>query len=121
MRPAMRFGRRFLRDRRGAAAVEFGLVVTPLLLLMLGIIEGGRMLWTQNALHYAVEEAARCYAVNGNVCPTPASAKTFASTRAGLTIDSSVFTVANAACGKQASASYPFNFLTTLLNYSVTL
>ncbi len=60
-------------DIRGVAAVEFALIVLPLLLMVLGIIDGGRMLWTQNSLQYAVEQAARCAVVNSKTtCSTAA-------------------------------------------------
>jgi len=48
--------------RRGAAAVEFGLVLPIVLTAIFGIIEGGRLIYTQTALHFAAQEATR-YAV----------------------------------------------------------
>ena len=47
--------RRFRRDRRGQALVEFALVVPILLLLVLGIIDFGRA-WN---LHQTITDAAR--------------------------------------------------------------
>jgi len=38
------------RDRRGASAVEFGLVMIPLMMLSFGVIEVSRMLWSYQAL-----------------------------------------------------------------------
>ena len=113
--------RRLLSDRAGAAAVEFALIVPAFLLLLLGIMELGRLMWTQNALHYAVEEAARCSAVDTNVCSSTSTAKSFAAGRSGLAFATSVFTVTQASCGWQVSASYPFSFVGFLSEYSVTL
>jgi Flp pilus assembly protein TadG len=42
--------RRFGRANGGAAAVEFALVVGPLLLLIFGVFEFGRLLWTREAI-----------------------------------------------------------------------
>ncbi|MEX5301822.1 TadE/TadG family type IV pilus assembly protein [Kocuria sabuli] len=47
------------RMERGAAAVEFALVVPVLLLLLLGIIEFGRAYNTQISLTHAARETAR--------------------------------------------------------------
>ena len=49
---------------RGAAAVEFALVLLPLLLLLLGIIEFGWIFNQQVSLSNAARETARHYAVH---------------------------------------------------------
>lgn len=51
--------RRFGRARRGAAAVEFGLVAVPFFLLMFGVGELSMMGLAQTSLDYAVNETAR--------------------------------------------------------------
>ena len=43
----------------GAAAVEAGLVMSVLLLLIIGSVEFGRAFWTYNTMLLAVEEAGR--------------------------------------------------------------
>ena len=48
----------------GAAAVETALVLPVFLLCVFGISEIGRALWIQSTLQYAVEDAARCAAIN---------------------------------------------------------
>lgn len=112
---------RLLGDRTGAAAVEFALVVPAFLLLLIGIMEFGRLMWTQNALHYAVEEAARCSAVDTTVCTSTSTTQSFAAARSGLAFATSVFAVTKTSCGWQVSASYPFSFVGFLSQYSVTL
>ena len=64
----VRTARRALADRAGAAMVEFAFVGGLFFMLMFGVIEIGRGLWTMNALHYAVQQAARCAAVNFTEC-----------------------------------------------------
>lgn len=56
--------RAFLRDGTGAVAVELAIVLPVFLLMLLGIVEFGRMIWVQNTLHFAVEEATRFAVVN---------------------------------------------------------
>lgn len=112
---------RLLRERSGAVAVEFALTVPILLVALLGIIEFGRVLWAQNALHYAVEEAARCATIDLTTCGNTSETQTYASTASGYTFATSIFTVTVATCGNQVSASYPFQFLTSLVSYNLTL
>jgi Flp pilus assembly protein TadG len=93
----------------GNVAVEYGLVLPVLLLFVLGIMDTGRLLWTYTTLHRAVEDAARCGAVNTSVCGTTAQIQTYAAAAAwGVPITSSGFTVATATCGVQVRATYAF-------------
>lgn len=45
---------RFRRDRRGAAAIEFGLLVPLFLVFLLGVVEFGRVLAQSNAVEKGV-------------------------------------------------------------------
>jgi Flp pilus assembly protein TadG len=63
--------RRWLRDRRGAAAVEFALLGSALLLLLVGGIEVGLVWWTYNGLQLTASLTARCAAIGS--CTDPAS------------------------------------------------
>ena len=60
--------RGLLDDKRGAAAIEFALASTALMLLVFGIVEMGRMLWTRQALQGAAAETARCLAIGSPLC-----------------------------------------------------
>lgn len=48
------------RNNRGVAVIEFALVLSFLLLLMVGITELGRALWYYDALQKSVRDGARC-------------------------------------------------------------
>jgi Flp pilus assembly protein TadG len=54
---------RFLQDRRGATAVEFALVAAPFMLLILGTIEYGRLIYLHHAVEETAIEGARCAGV----------------------------------------------------------
>jgi Flp pilus assembly protein TadG len=56
-----------LRDQRGTAVVEFGLVVTPLLLIVFGVIDFGRALNYYNDVTQLAGQGARAAAVNTDV------------------------------------------------------
>ena len=53
------FAGRFARDSRGAAAIEFALLVAPLLFLLMGIMEVSMQYFVSTALDSAVQRAAR--------------------------------------------------------------
>lgn len=81
---------RFIRDRRGATAIEFAIVVGPFIFLVGGIIEFGFMLFTEYTLQNAVQDAARQIQVgkvrsaSSNLLPVtqPAAFKTLICDRA---------------------------------------
>lgn len=59
---------RFQRDTSGATAIEFVAVIGPLLLLFLGIIEVGRLMWSGHALDEVAIAAARCIGIHAPSC-----------------------------------------------------
>jgi Flp pilus assembly protein TadG len=115
----------FWRDRRGATALEFALLAPLLFTLILGGIEFSRLIWTESALNYSVQEGARCGLVNPDgVCGTSSAVATFAAAATPqLAFPTSTFTVnVAAACGYQVTASYDYQFLVSgLLPYRPTL
>lgn len=56
-----------LRDRRGASAAEFALVLPLLLLLLFGIIDAGRFAWEFNKAEKATQVGARVAVVTNSV------------------------------------------------------
>jgi len=109
MDPARRSG--WLRHERGAAAVEYGLILPVMLLFVFGIIDIGRLMWTYTTLSRATEAAARCGAVDMNNCATVTQIKTRGVNEAwGLTIAPSAFTPTAAACGVHVVGTYSFVF-----------
>lgn len=67
--------RALLRRDEGTAAVEFGLVASVLLVLMLGTIDVGRLLWIQHSLSTRVSDALRYASLRGAGSGHPASAE----------------------------------------------
>jgi Flp pilus assembly protein TadG len=118
-----RLFRQLRRNADGTTSVEFALVAPVLFLIIFGGIQFGELLWTQSALHFAVQEAARCASVTPSTCGTASQIAAYAASETtGLGLSSSVFTATTASCGHQVSASYQYTFVTpTLLPFTPTL
>lgn len=71
---------RFRRDRRGATAIEFGLVVVPFLGLLAAIMETGFVFFNATGLEAAVQDAARNFMTGKAQGANIADATTFANT-----------------------------------------
>lgn len=61
--------RNFMRDQSGSTAAEFGLVLPLLLLLLFGIIDAGRWIWTYNQAEKATQMGARMAIVTNMIEP----------------------------------------------------
>jgi Flp pilus assembly protein TadG len=110
-------------ERRGNTAVEFAFLLPVLLLMLLGIVEFGRLLWTQSSLQHAAEAAARYAAINYPTCSSDTQTKSYAAAEVfGQSVPASAFTLTCVACGTQVSASFSFSFVVpALLPYNITL
>src|SRR5208282_1950580 len=87
-------------NRRGATALEYGIILPVLLLFLLGIMDVGRLLWVYTTLYHAAETAARCAAVNTTLCGTATQIQNDAAAQAwGMTVTPGVFSVSNPSCG----------------------
>lgn len=107
---------RFLRSTLGTTAVEFAMTAPVFFALLFGMIDGGRLIWTQVGLQYAVEMGARCASLqteeNPSACPG-GNVEQFAANQAvGLNLPASVFKVSTGVCGgTQVAANYNFTFV----------
>ena len=107
-----------LRDRRGAAVLEFALLAPVFLASLFVIIEGGRLVWMQQLLRQTAFSAVRCAAIDTVNCATEAQRKNYAVARAarsGTRITASAVTITpGAVCNgnggsNQVTISVPFN------------
>lgn len=122
MRRLIGWLRGFRAARAGAMAAEFAIVIPVLLLFCFAIIEFGRAMWIRNAMQSAVEEAARCYALNRPSCDTTAKVQSYAVAAAvGVPVASSAFTPSTAACGKQVTGAYNFTSIVPMVPLNVTI
>ncbi|WP_138414200.1 TadE/TadG family type IV pilus assembly protein [Sinomonas gamaensis] len=102
------------QDReRGAAAVEFALVLPVLLALVLGIIDFGRVFNAQQTLTYATRAGARVMAIQNNQTAAISAAQTAAAPLGQIA--SSAFTVSPSTCtsGVQVTVTVTYTVPTT--------
>ena len=126
--PAKALARRQRRER-GAAAVEFALVMPLLLILVLGIFEFGRAYNIQATLSAAAREGVRVMAVQNS--SSAATAATQAAAAPAVTLSSGQITVSPGACPEAGSGAtpatatvtvtYPMAFVTGFFGASITL
>jgi hypothetical protein len=57
-----------LRSRRASAAVEFAVCALGLILVVVGFVEYGRLVWTSEVLQEAASEGARCMGLRAKSC-----------------------------------------------------
>ncbi|WP_114226882.1 MULTISPECIES: TadE/TadG family type IV pilus assembly protein [Sphingomonas] len=79
--------RALYRDENGSGAAEFALVLTPLLIVLFGMIDTGRYLWTVNEAEKATQVGARVAAVT-----TPLVQEISSTNYIGTTVGSTVLT-----------------------------
>ncbi len=67
---------KLLKDCRGAAFMEFGLLAPVFFIVTIGIVDFGRMVWLSNTVEHAATEGARFAAVHGSNKDTVATTQT---------------------------------------------
>ena len=115
------------RSDRGAAAVEFALVLPVLVALLLGIIEFGYAMYVQATIAGAAREGARALAINTS---STASAQSVAMQAAlpavtlnssEISADSSLCSTANPSAAVTVKINYPYSGIAGLLPHSITI
>lgn len=116
------------QSERGAAAVEFAMVLPLLLLLVIGISDLGRAYSAQTTLSSAAREGVRVMALQNDAAKARAAAKSAAP---NLALSDSQISVSPTSCAVSPSTpaasatvtiSYPFAFIAGgFLHSSITL
>ena len=111
---------RFGVCQSGATIVEFALIAPALMALVVGGLYTALMMYSAAGLHSAVEDAARCYSVNANVCGSSAAAQTYAQSRY-FGIDTPTFTATQVGCGHRVNATLTIAFSAVVTEVKVPL
>lgn len=116
--PARNLLRRWGRDRGGATAVEFALVLPIAGMLLIGTMSAAQLLSVVNGMHFAVEEAARCSAVNRTVCSSPSATAAYAAARY-VGGGSPVFVANSSGCGHTVTGRTDFELMIAVATIDV--
>jgi Flp pilus assembly protein TadG len=73
--------RALARDEAGSTALEFALVAPVFLMTLFLILDGGRMMFTKQALNELAVATARCAGIKAPNCTTASAAQSWAATR----------------------------------------
>lgn len=111
---------------RGAAAVEFAIIMPVLLVLVLGIAEFGRAYNIQTTISEAAREGVRIMALQNDPSAARSTTKEAAST---LGLTDSQITISPSTCVSSATSAavatvkvtYPITFITNFFGPSVTV
>lgn len=116
---ATRALRRFLHDRSGAAAVEFAIVGSVLMLLVFGVFEFGRAIYYRNLVETLTDEAARSSILSADCAPTQDALSDIRDFEFGLVGDA--FTIVPASEGNDyvMSVSYAFDLIVPIYGDSL--
>lgn len=88
---------KLVRDSRGATAVEFAMVILPVIIFTMGLIQTCYVIWVDNLLHVAVQAAARCGAIQSTTPPCAGPSLVSAANTVFAPLTNASFT-ANANC-----------------------
>ncbi len=72
---------RFVRSEAGASATEFALVAPVFLMFLFLILDGGRIMFTKQALNELASATARCAAIKATGCTTVSATQNWAAAR----------------------------------------
>lgn len=101
--------RALLRDRGGAGAVEFALVLPAVLMVIVGGINLCMVSYTLAGLHFATEAAARCASLDSTTCGTSAGVDSYAKTRfINASGQTAAFTLTSSTCGSAVTGTVTY-------------
>jgi Flp pilus assembly protein TadG len=118
---ARRFVGRLWGDREGAAALELALVLPTFAMLVVGVINAAQLAHAVSSMNFAVEEAARCSAVNAVTCGSATATEAYAASKYLGPSISPVFDSTTAGCGHTVTATATFELNVAIGVYEVPL
>lgn len=101
--------RRLAREQSGATAIEFAMVFPLLAFLILGSIWIGMLVFTVSSLDDTVQSAARCSAVNEQLCDTAEKTVAYAQQHYVGPAFTPTFTASSADCGHSVVGQAAFD------------
>jgi Flp pilus assembly protein TadG len=95
--------------RKGGAALEFALVLPAFVMLIVGGIFTGDLVFTVSAMHYAVEDGARCASIQSTVCTDSTATVAFTTNHYAGPAVSPTFTYSSSGCGHTVTGTVTYD------------
>ena len=111
----------FWRGDAGAAAAEFAMIIPALLVMSLGTINLGVMMYGYVTLHFAAEDTARCLTVKTSTCKDATTTTTYGRAHYKGPMSPPTFVATTPACGNMVVASGTYHFATGVMNILVPM
>ena len=99
---------RWRRDNAGTTAIETAFVLPVMAMLVIGVISLSMLGSAISAMHFAVEEASRCSAVNAVACGTHTATVNYARSKFHGAAVTPAFVSTAAGCGHTVTATAIF-------------
>jgi Flp pilus assembly protein TadG len=109
------------RHERGAAAVEYAFILPMFVMLVMGVISTAQLASAINGMHYAVAEAARCWAVNTTTCANTQATVTFAQSKYVGPEVHPTFQAGSADCGRTVTVTGSYTLELAVTEIAVPL
>jgi Flp pilus assembly pilin Flp len=113
--------RRWRDDRSGVTAIEYAMVLPVFAMLVLGVINTSQLASVTSGMHFAVQEAARCSAVNEVVCGNAGATEAYARGRYAGPAVNPAFVSTNDGCGHTVRATVVFKLNVAIMDFDVPL
>lgn len=111
-----------LTNDSGTAAVEFAMVLPAFAVLIVGGIWTAQLLFETSSLHYAVEAAARCAAVNTVTCGSTATTQSYATSKYyGPVYPAPTFVASTGSCGQIVTGTVTYTLNTGVTSFNIPL
>lgn len=121
MRRLANYVSRWLRDNTGTTAIEMALVLPVMAMLVIGVLSLSMLGSAISGMHFAVQEASRCSAVNAVACGTHAATVNYARAKFHGAAVTPAFVSTAAGCGHTVTATATFELNLAISTIQVPL
>jgi Flp pilus assembly protein TadG len=107
--------------RKGATALEFAIILPAFVMLIVGGTFSAGLVFTLTAMHFAVEDGARCASVQTTVCSSSSSTVSYTQSRYMGPPISPTFTYSATGCGHTVTGTVTYALNVGLTAFSIPL
>ncbi|HVX36778.1 MAG TPA: TadE family protein [Hyphomicrobium sp.] len=102
----------------GSVAVEFALISPALIMLVVGTLYVGLVMYSASGLQAAAEAAARCYSISSSQCPDAAATQIYAQ-RHYYGTGTPIFSASVGPCGHRVTGTMTMKLSAGVASWSI--